>query len=136
MSVICVTGKGVKAPDLNADGHTASRYLTLLLVGQPLRRTLSLQLHEPLRQRQRRSVSLGSPECADVAVVIGFSLVELGGEDGEDISCCDIQRETLGHSAAGLLSIIAMAGTRNHVDPYHYFLLFTYFARESLSSNI
>ena len=30
----------------------SSRYLTLLLVGQPLlRRTLSLQLHEPLRQR-------------------------------------------------------------------------------------
>ncbi|HYP62458.1 MAG TPA: hypothetical protein VEQ16_01145, partial [Acidocella sp.] len=30
----------------------ASRYLTLLLVGQPLlRRTLSLQMHEPLRQR-------------------------------------------------------------------------------------
>lgn len=30
----------------------SSRYLTLLLVGQPLlRRTLSLQIHEPLRQR-------------------------------------------------------------------------------------
>jgi len=30
----------------------SSRYLTLLLIGQPLlRRTLSLQLHEPLRQR-------------------------------------------------------------------------------------
>jgi general secretion pathway protein A len=30
----------------------SSRYLTLLLVGQPLlRRTLSLQMHEPLRQR-------------------------------------------------------------------------------------
>jgi type II secretory pathway predicted ATPase ExeA len=30
----------------------SSRYLTLLLVGQPLlRRTPSLQMHEPLRQR-------------------------------------------------------------------------------------
>jgi type II secretory pathway predicted ATPase ExeA len=30
----------------------SSRYLTLILVGQPLlRRTLSLQMHEPLRQR-------------------------------------------------------------------------------------
>jgi type II secretory pathway predicted ATPase ExeA len=30
----------------------SSHYLTLLLVGQPLlRRTLSLQMHEPLRQR-------------------------------------------------------------------------------------
>jgi type II secretory pathway predicted ATPase ExeA len=30
----------------------SSQYLTLLLVGQPLlRRTLSLQMHEPLRQR-------------------------------------------------------------------------------------
>ena len=30
----------------------SSHYLTLLLIGQPLlRRTLSLQMHEPLRQR-------------------------------------------------------------------------------------
>ena len=36
---------------LNVD-MDSSHYLTLLLVGQPLlRRTLSLQMHEPLRQR-------------------------------------------------------------------------------------
>jgi hypothetical protein len=34
------------------DARAEGRYLTLLLVGQPpLRHTLSLQMHEPLRQR-------------------------------------------------------------------------------------
>jgi type II secretory pathway predicted ATPase ExeA len=65
------TGRGAGAPSRRPGapdlaGHPAleqlplllnfdmdsSRYLTLLLVGQPLlRRTLSLQMHEPLRQR-------------------------------------------------------------------------------------
>jgi hypothetical protein len=39
-----------------------------------------------------------------------------------------------GIQAAGAPIDYCNGGTRNHVDPYHYFS--TYFARESLSSNI
>jgi hypothetical protein len=83
----------------------------------------------------RRAVSLGSPECADVAVVIDFSLVgQLEAKMEKTFRVATSSGKHWGIQPLALLSIIAVAGTRNHVDPYHYFS--TYFARESLSSNI
>ena len=57
----------------------ASQYLSVLLVGQPLlRRTLSLQIHEPLRQRIAAQAHLEGLSREELDAYLGHQLKVAG----------------------------------------------------------